>query len=194
MITKIDTLKNNIWDKTYSSSVTNSLYDIQESQRGGYIGIGVYYGGATGVLPIMLRTDTAGTELWLREYYDASFSETFAFTGIETSNNDIYILGSGYNATFIRTDGQGTFTSVKNISNEFQVTVFPNPSNGTIILQAEPGEYSFNLYNLQGILLQHWHETVSDNLTINLSKYPVGEYIINIIDEKKSKSVQVIKR
>ena len=194
LIIKTDTLKNNIWEKTYSSSITNTLYDIQESKRGGYIGIGVYYAGAVGILPMMLRTDTDGNELWLREYIDNSFSETFAFTGLEVENNDIFLLGSGHNATFIRTDGQGTFTSAKNISNEIQLTVFPNPSNGNITLLTEPGEYSFNLYNLQGKLLRYWRKTVSGNSIIDLSKYPAGEYILNIINENKSKSVRVIKR
>ncbi len=199
LMLKIDTLGNLIWEKTYSSSVTNTLYDLLESQRGGYIGIGSYYdngsgSGGFGLRPMMLRTDTAGTELWLREYNDVGFFETFAFAGLEVDNNDIYILGSGYNATFIRTDGKGTFTSAKNYSDEFPITIFPNPSNGDVILQTTPGEYSFNLYNMQGQLLRNWHETVMGNSTINLSNYPAGEYILNIINVRKSKSVRVIKR
>lgn len=194
LMLKIDTLGNLIWEKTYSSSVTNTLYDIQESKRGGYISVGGYYSGSTGLLPVMLRTDMDGTQLWLQQYDEAGFTETFVFTALETSNNDIYILGSGYNASFIRTDGQGTFTSAQDISGDFEFSVFPNPTNGSLEVQAKPGLYDFSIYNSLGLQLQQWQNQLTGNLSIDLSAYPAGMYFINIRQGEKSQTLKLIRK
>ncbi|TVR76137.1 MAG: T9SS C-terminal target domain-containing protein [Chitinophagaceae bacterium] len=79
-------------------------------------------------------------------------------------------------------------TSVENFihSSTSNITVYPNPSNGTFNLNfintQESKTYELSLYNLEGRLLENKQINATDNTKLDFSNYNNGLYLLQLTD------------
>ncbi|MFN8284760.1 MAG: serine hydrolase [Chitinophagales bacterium] len=75
-----------------------------------------------------------------------------------------------------------TVTSVKENKIENQVSIFPNPTKNTFFIKSDFNEnYSVNVYNMQGQILQE-QKNISDNFEFDVSGYDKGVYFVRIFN------------
>lgn len=60
--------------------------------------------------------------------------------------------------------------------NNSEATIYPNPTDDSVNLENIPYNTNFQLYNLQGVLLQEW--VFKEKQKISLKSYPSGMYLI----------------
>jgi hypothetical protein len=89
-----------------------------------------------------------------------------------------------------------TITSVNDITTDYIVTLFPNPTAGYIQLEFKnlSENISIELNSIEGRLLFSNKINTPQNLQIDLNKYAAGTYLLNIKDNQtKIKTYQIIK-
>ena len=80
-------------------------------------------------------------------------------------------------------------TSTFTYQSENRVRIFPNPSSGQIQLSSLARINTIKLYTLQGQLLAHFTDNLSD---LDLSVYPAGVYSLHIVGEGISQNERII--
>ncbi|MFD1316857.1 right-handed parallel beta-helix repeat-containing protein [Namhaeicola litoreus] len=80
--------------------------------------------------------------------------------------------------------------------NEKEVVVYPNPSNGVFFINVTSDSYLYNLYNISGNLLAtkeiNPQESVKP-ITLNLSSFASGIYLLQVYDKVQVYSRKIIK-
>jgi len=80
---------------------------------------------------------------------------------------------------------------------DFEITLFPNPTNGQITLEIkginDNNQASINIYDFSGKLLEV-HNKIEVINYIDLSQYSNGTYILRILIDKKISEWTVIKK
>lgn len=95
----------------------------------------------------------------------------------ETFSNGTNDLTQGFHQTLV------AINSVEDFDVNFLVTIFPNPSSDQITLNVEEYEgLTFNLYNIQGVVLEKSLLT-NNKTTIELSNFPKGIYLLALTKE-----------
>lgn len=79
-------------------------------------------------------------------------------------------------------------TSVVEINQEKNIELYPNPSNDklNIILVGIDGNVNFIIYNLVGQQILNQTVSFKEMMTLNISSFPEGTYILNIQSENSS--------
>jgi len=77
-------------------------------------------------------------------------------------------------------------TGEENISENFSVSVFPNPADEKITVQFPVGFTGdhMDLLNVNSQIVKSYHISNSSPLVIDVSNFPDGLYLINMKDEK----------
>lgn len=95
--------------------------------------------------------------------------------------------------------GSDPFVSVTNVKNDLSqsVNVYPNPSNGIVMVQlnlANAKDIQINVYNLLGEEVDVYSVTnaVSGNVKVDLSRFPAGVYLLKINADGESTSKKVV--
>jgi len=97
------------WEKTYGSPSPGSSYYVQQTSDGGYIATGVVYiTGGTDPEVFLVKTDSAGNQIWSQTYGGATpFDCGYC---VQQTNDGGYILACiyhGYGLWLIKTDANG---------------------------------------------------------------------------------------
>ena len=106
-----------------------------------------------------------------------------------TASNNLSAVTSGFNQPILKIE-----TSVENIENNFDVTVFPNPTSQFVTINCG-GQLPVNarILTLNGTLL--FAKRLKDNpLQLDFSNFESGVYIIEIADKSgKSNAFRIVK-
>ena len=127
-------------------------------------------------------------------YYDAAgnrkqrkvlFLKTEAFE--ETGNNNNTAGSEVTSAPELR--------SYDDIVGERKIVIYPNPTRGMIQIDFQEGDEIKNarllLYDMQGRLLQHVNAEQSN--TLDLTQYPAGMYIMQMIESDARNEWKIVK-
>lgn len=151
------------------------------------IGVNVYVDG------VLLNTTTlAGTGGW-DTYVPQSGSDTINIT---EGTHTIRFESTGstvwqWNADWFSLTYTGTLSvGEKKLSN---ISVFPNPTYGNIVINGLTNSTTVGIYNVQGSLIKNVKVTGS-RVNIDLSNYQSGLYLIKVTDEGASDLFKVIKK
>lgn len=81
---------------------------------------------------------------------------------------------------------------------QHEIKIFPNPTKGILIVEVNGGNTEDNvwltLYNLQGMVLQQIEYVVGSPKQVNLSAYPVANYILRLHVGDKTVDYKIIKQ
>ena len=81
----------------------------------------------------------------------------------------------------------GTITNVDKLIQNFEVSMYPNPSNGPISIKAlQSDDYTIDVYNLTGKLILHKNYISSNLVQLNLAGNTSGIYLIKISNQESS--------
>ena len=89
-LVKTDSLGNLEWDHTYGGSGVDGCYSVQQTSDGGYILGGSFYGGTSGYMMWLVKTDDQGNMEW---------DQTFGYAGsgrcncVRQTSDGGYVLG-----------------------------------------------------------------------------------------------------
>jgi len=74
--------------------------------------------------------------------------------------------------------------------------VFPNPTNSTIILKTESDVKvrAVNLYNIQGVVVKQFSGNFNNTINLDLSTFPPGVYIAEVLEDTQPVRVKVIRK
>lgn len=172
----INSTYNLIWD--HYDGLTYSTYEIYRKTNGGtWINIAS--------LPSNLNSYTDATPPAGTEYYrveaitSASCDATRA--GVNTSRSNVR-----------NTPGAAPFGESIDESYLELINVYPNPTTGIFHIEMkQSGEFNLDVYNSIGEKVSGGN--INDNTIIDLTKFADGIYFIQIMNDKKSKTIKIIK-
>jgi len=106
-----------------------------------------------------------------------SIGEVMTETYVGTNN----ILTQGFN------QGQLVFVGIEELALDFEINIYPNPTNGVLKIDISDVQKSGNLkaqiFDITGKLILE--NDLNQNNTIDFSNYSVGVYLISILNSDK---------
>lgn len=117
---------------------------------------------------------------------------TLGEVSVETYQNPGHMLTQGFHQPFT------VATGMTNFSDETSASVFPNPTNGSVIIQALSlqGNYAVSLTDITGKLLQSdvLNFDAANSHTLYLDNYSDGMYFITISQNNTFiQSIRIVK-
>ncbi|WP_345189898.1 Ig-like domain-containing protein [Algibacter agarivorans] len=151
------------------------------------LGVNVYVDG------VLLNTTTlSGTAAWENYTTQSGSGEINISEGTHT----IRFESTGatewqWNADWFSLTYTGTLSvGEKKLSN---ISVFPNPTYGEVVINGLTNSSTVAIYNIQGSMIEHVKVTGS-RVNINLKNYQSGLYLIKVTDETSSDLFKIIKK
>ena len=87
-----------------------------------------------------------------------------------------------------------TITDVYENENDFQISVYPNPTTEKITIKSDEIIHFYELIDYTGKLIES-NKSKTRNLLINLSTYKSGNYLIKVYNKKnKTNTFSIIKK
>lgn len=110
---------------------------------------------------------------------------------IFANNRQVLIGSSNYFLGAIRFDNQ----SVINSTNEEEIIISPNPTNSFVNIEIDCVEplVSYQINDINGVLLYQNTIGSSQILNIDFTSYPIGTYLLTVICNNQPKSYKIIK-
>jgi photosystem II stability/assembly factor-like uncharacterized protein len=174
------------WDNlqtgTYGCSF-NSIYFTDKNT--GYAVGGDFEG-------LIIKTKDAGLTWFAQEIVGAGYLEQLTSVFFPVSDTG-YI--AGYNILLKTTNGGGLPVGLINQkSDDFSVSIFPNPSSNQITIETAPSEniLSTELTDLQGRLIKKQDFGSGSKTVMDVYDVPKGLYLVKIISDKNIYSNKVI--
>jgi outer membrane protein assembly factor BamB/flagellar basal body-associated protein FliL len=148
LLLKTDSSGYEKWNKTFYYGHPTFLWDVQQITTGEYILVGYIWNSNNGYDALLIKTNSAGDELWNKTFSTNQNDEVWSITS--TSNGDLILLGAteswskgGYDVWLIKTDKNGiqiwnlTFGGLKDdFGYSIQLT-----SDGGFIIVGETNSY-----------------------------------------------------
>lgn len=150
---------------------------------------------------VAFQVNTEGEVVWKKEL--STSGDDLLRKAVVTRDGDFVFAGNstGKNAEYKKTaQGRNDYwviklgTKNKTKDPEIKIEAFPNPTEGytQIVINHEYKEGVVNVFDLSGKLL-HTETLKYDMVMVDLSRYAVGTYVINIKTDVVNTSVKVIK-
>lgn len=121
---------------------------------------------------------------------------TYSGVGVNSGTFNPAIAGLGFHTIYYSYSGGNNCTNIdtaqihvkvctgiKTIFDSSPIIIFPNPNNGTFIIEAKENDYRIIITNVLGEIISQF-EIKNQKSEIDLSKQPNGIYFINIKTEK----------
>jgi len=146
---KTDADGNDIWDKTFGGSSSDSGYSVQQTSDGGYIIAGYTYSYDAGNGDVwLIKTDADGNDIWDKTFggsnWDIGYSVQQTSDGGYIIAGDTQSYGAGYlDVWLIKTDADGNEVWNKTFggSNGDYVKSVQQTSDGGYIITGETNSY-----------------------------------------------------
>ena len=206
-IIRTDSAGNLLWQKKFGTNTYDEgFYVARELDQGGFICGGISFRTVNGSdIPDinLMRLDSAGNRIWEKDYtyyggeshdYVEDLQITsdggFVLTGFVIpfqpgvfTRNDVFVL---------KVDGNGIITSTESAFQEVPLSwkVYPNPTQGQIIIPKSERLVSIALYDLHGRLVQNVIPSQTGETTIEINQ-EAGVYVLQF--QMKDGSVQSTK-
>ena len=187
-----------LWKKNYGGSYNQQFYAVPILLNDGSIVCAGYSNIISGFAwGYLVKTDSAGNEIWHRTYYETSSSTQDYFYDVkQTSDNGFIMSGLSTNGWLVKVDSAGCDIANCNVGiNEFEFqgspfNVFPNPAGNEIDLSIEGenlNDYEISIINVLGEIQKiKMHQS-----TISVSGFSSGIYFIYALSrEGKQRLVQ----
>lgn len=197
-LVQIDTIGNIQWQRALGGSQNDEIHDIKQLSNGSYILVGTSYS-SDGDVPSnkgfqdlwIVRLNKEGAVMWTKTMggsaYDNGYfvgitpEEGYIF-GARTSSNDGDIVGQhgelgDYWLVKMSSDIVSTI-SLDSLDQYKQLDLFPNPSNGTIVVKvsSEYSDLNVCIVNLLGMHVKT--NEIHNGSTIDISELPTGIYYV----------------
>ena len=155
------------------------------------------------ISPFYIDIDVTGgtppySYLWTwKEDTNTYHSISKKLTNLPHQNNYAILVTDVFGCTGTDTIPVGGIVSVKEISNEIEMKVFPNPNSGTFNVEASGignGYYSLVVRDILGKVIYTFKGVSKGVIThnISVSYLPNGIYLVEIRTEKKVQTVKMI--
>ncbi len=155
-----------------------------------------------------LTTDELGTDHFVIERStDGRSFETVGIVSAQGMRNNSYDFTASpantagayfYRLKTVDKDGRFSYSNVLRLNNTvaltLDLTVFPNPAKDIVTISGLTGKGQIRLLDTKGMLLQQittGAQTIS--LTMNISKYPHGIYVLQFVTDKQTISQKLLK-
>lgn len=185
---KLNKLGGIIWQKDYGTTTNDIFYTQPVILSDGSIVVG----GRTmlGSIPIgmLIKTDSAGNQQWLRTYYANTLIDNYVYDLKQTADGGFIIVGTGYitsqDAWVVKVDSNGCEVANCNVSvEEFQLAdsrlnVYPNPSSNEIHISID-GENLDNYEIIITNILGKKQSIENNSSEVNISELISGIYFIS---------------
>ncbi len=183
---KTDSLGNVVWVRIYVGPNGGLIaFSGQQTIDGGYVVTGEYIFWLDTLRTVfLLKTDSIGDTLWLREYRPLLPGANARGNSVKQTMDGGYIIAGetgwidGSNVYLIKTDQDGNVAGIeesghtRQVSAQPQLTVYPNPFHNRLDIRYQIGDKSQNIslkiYDVTGRLVRQWdYETIrqSDKIT-----------------------------
>jgi len=144
---------------------------------------------------IFYGTDTGAIIGFAGSDIDDNLSNTHLLTGLasnptlSTDNSFVNVTGTPAPNTIYRF----TPTSLNNSEiNSSLVTLYPNPFNDYVVIEGLKSNFSYDIYNVSGKLIQSNQDATSGTV-IDTKSFESGIYILKIVSENESIVKKIIK-
>ncbi|MBN2519353.1 MAG: T9SS type A sorting domain-containing protein [Bacteroidales bacterium] len=123
-----------------------------------------------------------------------SVSWTLGDLAVNTESNSNIIIIQGFQ------QGDYVITLIGELNNpDFEVNFFPNPSKGILNLKFESCNdvtITLKLADIDGKVLkiQNFNEIIGNSLILDLSAYKNGIYLLELINDKSSRTYKIVKQ
>ena len=119
-----------------------------------------------------------------------------------SANGDIIAIGAylndgnGSNTGHVRLFSNDNILNLETVNLQDKLTVYPNPATTQIYIDLEKViNYSdVQIYNLDGKLLYSQDHSNTNHITINMSSFSKGIYILRLQSDKREESLKIIKK
>ncbi len=186
---------NIIFNKTYTSLFNNESYIGRKVSDGGVVSVGINT--TTINAGFIMKSDSLGNLLWHKEYDHGNLSDFF-LDFIETKDGGLLISGAadddfccgGQNAWVVKLDADGCLdpancgVGIEDAPFPDAVTIYPNPATDWLRIDLETAgtEYTAQLLDATGRLVQQEQFTVVGTHTLSLSGLATGIYYCRVLN------------
>jgi len=183
-LARLDDNGDTLWTKLYSGNGFDlECYDMQVTMDGGYILAGVTYD----PFPFpawsnsyLIRTDSAGNELWRGEYGQYYEDEGHAVAALDDGSyviaGSVHTLGAAWDDYLVRTERDPALVirdRAVHAPSAIQLSAYPNPFNSATV-------FSFSLPHTANVELKVYDVTGRLVQTLSQAKLPAGEHEIKL--------------
>ncbi len=195
---KLDKTGGVVWQKDYGTASNEIFYTQPVILNDGSIVIG----GRTmlGSIPIgmLVKTDSAGNQQWLRTYYANTLIDNYVYDLKSTSDNGFIFVGTGYiasqDAWVVRVDSAGCEIANCNVGiNESTaesslLKIFPNPASTELNMSLDGedlNDYTINIFNVLGEI----QIVKISSSKIDISSLSSGVYFISLTSKNGTRRI-----
>lgn len=144
----------------------------------------------------VLETQTFGQYQWLKSGVQINGATSQSYTPTEDGQYSVAVTNSrvlciGTSAEFAFTLPTTGPNSLNEKVNNLNIQVFPNPSEGIVSVKGLRPETSLQLLTFEGRKVE-LDDNESEEVTLDLSKYPKGIYFLHVIEASGTTAVEKI--
>lgn len=200
LLTKIDHSGNVLWDKAFVGGGYAYGNSVENTVDGGTIVAGKTNDSLFNGCIYLIKSNSTGDTQWSRLHSIEPFNGNII---VKQTLDEGYIItgqqNEGSNKTkifLLKTDKNGIsseITATEPIENKIDFRVFPNPSSDILNIQRNDNSKVFvEMIDVNGKVV--FQKTYSDSFVkIEISKYPIGHYILKMTSDTKSDKTVIIK-
>jgi hypothetical protein len=165
LLTKLDSLGNRQWSKSYKIAATDYPMDVIQASDGGFVICAITYSGSPSRANVyVIRTDTGGNQLWSKSYGEIGQNE-YGYSVIEANDKGYVILGTkdmntNLSPYLIKTDSMGEvmWSKTLQVSDDVYDLALVKLTDDLLLLytQGASGVYAIRM-DMQGTSL--WSKT-----------------------------------
>ena len=184
-----------IWQNHYgSASVNDWFYTIPIILSDGSMVIGGQQMLGSQPLGMLVKTDGAGNQQWLRTYYANANNANYVYDVKHTSDNGFILTGSGnltgQDAWVVKVDSNGCEYAGCNVGIEElrvdggEIEIYPNPATNEITLATNQQLKTIHIYNVLGEEVLKLERIATSEKAIDISAWNAGVYFVEVETEK----------
>jgi len=208
-IARLDSSFNFKWRTVYNSPEIKNIFIDKETSDEGIVLVGNKVDSSTG-WPVgwIAKVDSSGNKLW-EHFYTRNSNRLAAFTDFqETFDHGFIICGETYgdsshsqDSWIVKLDSNGCLdnTCVINTGTHelmisgLEFTVFPNPASQYITISMNEEKGTLILFDLPGKEVMRKNTEHEKQITVDVSAFKNGVYLLQFITEKKVFTSKVVK-
>lgn len=200
LLTKIDHSGNLLWDKAFIGGGYAFGNSVDNTVDGGTIVAGKTSDSLSNGCIYLIKSNSTGDTQWTKLHSIAPGNGNII---VKQTSDEGYIItgqqdeGSNKSKIFLlKTDKNGNsseITATMPFENKIDFRVYPNPASDILIIQRNDNSKVFvEMIDVNGRVV--YQKTYSESfIRIEISKYPIGQYILKMTSDTKTDKSVIIK-
>ena len=184
LVFKTDSLGNGEWTKILGNGLVDKINDIILTPDGGYGVVGsLFFFWSLGSDGYVAKLDNIGEIEWSQNF--AASDKSIAAIR-NTPDGGLVITGGSFDGMLLKKIG-GTVTSTNELDYNFNLNIFPNPSNDYVTFKIDNFKTSTKYLHIFNSVGKKIEEGIFKNNTFifNGGRYPAGVYFFQIKNENR---------